>query len=169
MKILIYTLNYFPELTGIGKYNGEMAEWLARQGHSVRVICANPYYPEWRINKEYNKWFFKREIINNVIIYRTPIYVPSNVRFFRRLLHLFSFSLLSIIPLFRILPWQPNLFIAIMPSLFSLPSALFFSKLYHSKSWLHVQDLEIDAMFNLSIINKSRFIKKRKIMYSHSR
>ncbi|GEM_PF-5576892 len=31
MKILIYGVNYAPELTGIGKYTGEMAEWLAEQ------------------------------------------------------------------------------------------------------------------------------------------
>ena len=34
MKILIHGINFYPELTGIGKYSGEMAEWLA----------APPYY-----------------------------------------------------------------------------------------------------------------------------
>ncbi|MGQ7198473.1 hypothetical protein ACUOA9_35185, partial [Escherichia sp. HC-TM1] len=27
MKILVYGINYSPELTGIGKYTGEMVEW----------------------------------------------------------------------------------------------------------------------------------------------
>mgnify|MGYP000361579487 CR=1 FL=1 len=40
MKILVYGINYSPELTGIGKYTGEMVEWLAAQGHEVRVITA---------------------------------------------------------------------------------------------------------------------------------
>jgi len=31
MKVLIYGVNFAPELTGIGKYSGEMAEWLAEQ------------------------------------------------------------------------------------------------------------------------------------------
>jgi len=26
MKVVIYGVNYFPELTGIGKYSGKMAE-----------------------------------------------------------------------------------------------------------------------------------------------
>ncbi|EKD96978.1 MAG: hypothetical protein ACD_23C01156G0001 [uncultured bacterium] len=30
MKILLYGINFAPELTGIGKYTGEMAAWLAR-------------------------------------------------------------------------------------------------------------------------------------------
>ena len=46
MKILVYGINYSPELTGIGKYTGEMVEWLAAQGHEVRVINAPPYYPQ---------------------------------------------------------------------------------------------------------------------------
>ena len=29
MKILVYGINYAPELTGTGKYTAEMAEWLA--------------------------------------------------------------------------------------------------------------------------------------------
>ena len=42
MKILLYGINYPPELTGIGKYSGEVAESLAKQGHDVRVITAPP-------------------------------------------------------------------------------------------------------------------------------
>lgn len=45
MKILVYGINYSPELTGIGKYTGEMVAWMAREGHEVRVITAPPYYP----------------------------------------------------------------------------------------------------------------------------
>jgi len=40
VKILLYGINYAPELTGIGKYTGEMAEWLANHGHEVRVVTA---------------------------------------------------------------------------------------------------------------------------------
>lgn len=48
MKILLYGINYSPELTGIGKYSGEQARWLAEQGHEVRVVTAPPYYPSGR-------------------------------------------------------------------------------------------------------------------------
>ena len=49
MKVLLYGINYAPELTGIGKYSGEMAEWLSQLGHDVRVVTAPPYYPEWKV------------------------------------------------------------------------------------------------------------------------
>jgi colanic acid biosynthesis glycosyl transferase WcaI len=45
MKILLYGINFAPELTGIGKYTGELAAWLAARGHKVRevafVFCGN--------------------------------------------------------------------------------------------------------------------------------
>ena len=46
MKILLYGINFSPELTGIGKYTGEMAAWLSAVGHDVRVVTAPPYYPK---------------------------------------------------------------------------------------------------------------------------
>ena len=49
MKILLYGINFAPEPTGIGKYTGEMAAWLAAAGNEVRVIAAPPYYPAWSI------------------------------------------------------------------------------------------------------------------------
>jgi len=30
---LLHGINFTPELTGIGKYTGEMATWLAARGH----------------------------------------------------------------------------------------------------------------------------------------
>lgn len=62
MKILVYGINYSPELTGIGKYTGEMVEWLAAQGHEVRVITAPPYYPQWQVGENYSAWRYKREV-----------------------------------------------------------------------------------------------------------
>jgi len=57
MRILIHGINFSPELTGIGKYSGEMAEWLAAQGHEVRVVTAPPYYPQWNVAEGYaNAW-----------------------------------------------------------------------------------------------------------------
>jgi colanic acid biosynthesis glycosyl transferase WcaI len=48
LRVLIHGLNYAPEKVGVGRYTGEMADWLAQRGHDVRVVTAPPYYPEWR-------------------------------------------------------------------------------------------------------------------------
>lgn len=63
LRILIYGINYAPELTGIGKYTGEMAKWLASQGHIVKIITAKPYYPEWKIDKKYKRKLGLRNVL----------------------------------------------------------------------------------------------------------
>ena len=55
MKILIYGINFSPELTGIGKYTGEMTDWMHNNGVDVRVITAPPYYPEWKVGRILNR------------------------------------------------------------------------------------------------------------------
>ena len=96
MRILIYSINYFPELTGIGKYNAEMAEWLVNHGHEVVIITAPPYYPWWRVQEPYRSWIYRTELINKVKVYRCPLWVPRQPTGVKRLLHLFSFALTSI-------------------------------------------------------------------------
>ena len=54
MKILVYGINYAPELTGIGRYTADMAASLAAAGHDVRVVCAPPYYPAWQVSKGFS-------------------------------------------------------------------------------------------------------------------
>src|SRR4249920_3252844 len=93
MKILIYGLNFPPEKTGIGKYTGEMALWLAEAGHEVRVIAAPPYYPEWTIHRGYQNTYGRDSQFQAV--YRAPIWLPSRVTGLKRLVHLASFALSS--------------------------------------------------------------------------
>jgi colanic acid biosynthesis glycosyl transferase WcaI len=54
VRILIHSINYAPEVIGVGKYNGEMAEWLANRDYEVRVVTAPPYYPAWRVGEGYS-------------------------------------------------------------------------------------------------------------------
>lgn len=97
MKILVYGINYSPELTGIGKYTGEMVEWLAAQGHEVRVITAPPYYPQWQVGENYSAWRYKREE-GAATVWRCPLYVPKQPSTLKRLLHLGSFAVSSFFP-----------------------------------------------------------------------
>ena len=59
--LLLYSLNYSPELTGIGKYNGEMVKWFADKDDSMKVICAAPYYPEWQCHSDYSNKVYQTE------------------------------------------------------------------------------------------------------------
>ncbi|WP_445371847.1 glycosyltransferase WbuB [Methylomonas sp. HW2-6] len=153
MKILLYGINYAPELTGIGKYSGEMCEWLASGSHEVRVVCAPPYYPEWKVGSGYKSWFYMTESINGVSVYRCPLFVPKTPSTTTRLLHLLSFALFSAPAVFRQWLWKPDAVFCIEPTFFCAPGALLFSKLRGCKSVLHIQDFELDAMLGLGMGN----------------
>jgi len=159
MRILILGINYAPELTGIGKYTGEMAEWLAAHGHLVRVVTAPPYYPEWRISNAYSAWRYHAEEMNGVSIWRCPLWVPAKPSGLKRLIHLASFAISSFPVMLMQLRWKPDVVIAIEPPLMCAPAALFVSRLAGAKAWLHIQDFEVDAAFELGIL-KAEWLRK---------
>ncbi len=152
MKILIYGLNFAPEPTGIGKYTGEMAPWLAARGHEVRAIVAPPYYPSWTIGHGYSAWQTHRETWEGVKLWRTPLWVPSKPTGMKRLLHLASFALLSVPALARQIAWKPDVVMVIAPAIACAPGGWLAAKLCGAKSWLHVQDFEVDAAFRLGLM-----------------
>lgn len=149
MKILIYSINFPPELTGVGKYSGEMAKWLAEKGHDIRVVTAMPYYPNWKIFKEYSGKCYIREKIDNLDVWRSFHYVPKSASTVKRVLHLISFAATSIPNLFAQILWRPTIVFVLEPTFFCAPSALIVAKLSGSKAWLHIQDFELDAVFGL--------------------
>jgi colanic acid biosynthesis glycosyl transferase WcaI len=152
VRILIYSINYFPELTGIGKYNGEMADWLANQGHEVVIITAPPYYPWWRVQQPYRSWIYRTELINKVKVHRCPLLVPRRPTGAKRLLHLFSFALTSIPLLLIQLFKRPDIIVVLEPTLFCAPAALGLARLSGVRTWLHVQDFEVDAAWGLGLV-----------------
>jgi len=154
MKILLYGLNYAPEPTGIGRYTGEMGAWLAARGHAVRVVPAPPYYPAWRIEPGHPR-FYRREARAGARVLRCPLWVPRNPTGAKRLLHLASFALSSAPALIAAATaWRPQALVAISPTFFAVPAAALAAGLAGVPSWLHVQDLEIDAAFDLGLLPK---------------
>lgn len=159
MKILIYGINFYPELTGIGKYTGEMASWFAKKGHEINVVTAPPYYPEWKIKKGFKNLYKKEYLDKNYNVQRCPLYVPKKQTSVKRIIHLLSFSISSFFSLILKIKWKPDVIIVIAPSLFCAPGALLISKITRAKSVLHVQDFEIDAMFGLGMMQKGYLSK----------
>ncbi|MEH6499676.1 MAG: glycosyltransferase WbuB [Pseudoalteromonas distincta] len=151
MNIVLYGINYSPELTGIGKYSGEMGDWLQRSGHRVSVITAPPYYPEWKVKEGFAgpRWHQTDE--NGVKVTRCPLYVPNRVTALKRLLHLSSFALSSFFPLMAQVRKKPDLVILVAPTLFCAPAAWLLAKLSGATSVLHIQDYEVDALFGLGL------------------
>lgn len=156
-RILIYGLNFWPEPVGIGKYTGELAIWLAAQGHEVRVITAPPYFPDWKIGK--NRYW--NETVDQVRVTRCPLWVPRRPSGLTRLVHLASFAMSSLPVVISQLRWQPDAVMTVAPAFFCAPVALLFRSLSAGapKTILHIQDFELDAAFELGLL-KGRAIRR---------
>ncbi|GGC45290.1 colanic acid biosynthesis glycosyltransferase WcaI [Parapedobacter defluvii] len=157
MRILIFGINYSPELTGIGKYTGEMGAWFAARGHDVAVVTAKPYYPEWEIHQTYKGTGWLTEQIAGVTVYRVPLYVPKNVTAKKRILHEFSF-LAAVLPKWfgLLLKKRYDIVINITPPFHLGFLAFSYAKLRGIKLITHIQDLQVDAAKELGMINNKK-------------
>jgi colanic acid biosynthesis glycosyl transferase WcaI len=157
MRILLIGINYAPDLIGVAKYNAELCDALTSLGHEVRVITAPPYYPEWSIPQAYRGWGYCSEIINNVPVTRAPIYVPARPTGTRRLVHHASFALTSLWPtVSAVLRWRPDVVFSVAPSLMSAAFSAWIARRIGATSWLHLQDFEVDAAFDLGLLGNRR-------------
>jgi len=155
MKILLVSMNFSPELTGIGKYSGEMAEGLVDRGHDVTVVCAPPYYPTWSVGADYSASAYTTENPRpGLTIRRCPVWIPDRLTGLKRLAHLASFALSSLPVLMNLVLWQPRVVFVVAPGLFTAPGAWLAARLCGAKAWLHIQDFEVDAAFELGMLKQ---------------
>lgn len=153
MKILVLGLNYAPEEIGIAAYTTGMCEDLAASGHQVRVIAAPPYYPQWKIFPGFGGgWRRSRE--KDVDLTRCPLYVPAAPSGGKRLIHHVSFALSAFGPLLKAaLGFKPDVVMTVAPSLIAAPLAWLAARLSGARSWLHIQDFEVEAAFATGLLN----------------
>ena len=152
MKILIYGIHSAPALTGIGKYSAEMAEWLAARGHEVSVVTAPPYDPQWEVQPGYRAGRYAQETRRGVTVRRAPLWVPARPGGLKRLVHLASFALSSLPSLLRAAAGRPDIILVVEPALFCAPAAWLAARLCGARAWLHIQDYEVDAAFELGLL-----------------
>ncbi len=161
MKILVLGLNYAPEKIGISVYTSGMAEKLSEIGHDVKVVVGNPYCPSWKIHEGYKMWKGSCKNENCVNVRRVVHYIPKNPTGVKRVMHHIRFAVTSFFPvMFRALFWRPDIVFTVAPSLMSSPNAWLAAKLAGGKSWLHVQDFEVEASFATGLLNNGIIAEK---------
>lgn len=156
MKVLIYTLNYAPEPTGIGKYSGEMAEWLAERGHSVEVLCGLPHYPQWQLHDDYADGRARIERRRNTLVQRVPHHIPPVTGLSARARIRLETSFTVAATRYWLQRFarrnRPDAIIAVMPPMQIGVWPLLYSLARRVPWILHVQDLQVDAALRLNMI-----------------
>ena len=161
MRLVVLSLNFHPELTGIGKYTGEMVDQFVVAGHEVHVVTAPPYYPDWKIFRGYANWSYSSSSESNgsLQVTRCPLWVPRKPTGLKRLLHLASFAVTSLPVVLAKSFWQPDVVVVIAPALACAPGGWLAARLCGAKAVLHIQDFEVDAAFSLGLL-KNTFLRR---------
>lgn len=155
-RILIHGLNFSPEPIGIGRYSGELASYLAAEGDAVEVVTALPHYPGWKSHPPYKNGRYTNDVRDGIKVIRCPLLLHSSGRGIWRLLAPLTFAVAAAPVVFwRIIASRPHTVVCVEPTLMSAPAALLAAKLVGARSVLHVQDLEIDAAFNVGHLQGS--------------
>ena len=166
-RILLLGGNFFPELTGIGKYNDEMVDWLSRHSYDCSVICTYPYYPFWKVQAPYSKqafWYSTEKkhpgTISPITIYRCPHYVPGIPSGIKRILSDLTFFISAFLRLCILLFHKKFDIIIVVTPPFQLGLLGFiYQKLKGAQFIYHIQDLQIDAAVELGMIKSKLLVK----------
>ncbi|WP_158824904.1 WcaI family glycosyltransferase [Mucilaginibacter lacusdianchii] len=167
-RILLISHNYYPEPTGIGKYNGEMMEWLARAGYDCTIVTTYPYYPYWKVQKPYNSNWYKKEIVKypesggQITIYRCPLYVPNNPTGKKRMVQDLSFWTSKFWIILKLLfsARKFDLIITVAPPFHLAYLGLMYRNRKGGKLLYHIQDLQIEAAQDLNMLSSSQLFNR---------
>ena len=150
MKVLVWGINYAPELTGIAPCNVALCEHLLRQGHQVEMVTGFPYYPHWQKRAEDCGRLYHTETLNGVVVCRCWQFVPRSLSAFKRILHEASFVLTSTL---RVLfGARSDLMVVVSPPLLLGTAAAIVHGLRGIPFVFHVQDLQPDAAVGLGML-----------------
>jgi len=159
LRLLVYGMNYSPEIAGVGKYTGEIAEYLSSSGLEVTVITTPPHYPGWKTLPGYKNWY-SNSLDGGVRVSRSPLLLRKKMGGLWRLIAPLSFAVSSSpVLVWRMLRDRYDVVLCVEPTLLSAPLAHLLAKLTNAATVLHVQDLEVDAAFAVGHLNSLSWLR----------
>lgn len=160
-SILLIGGNYNPELTGIGRYNGEMMDWLSDQGYDCTVVTTYPYYPQWKIEQAYKKksFWYSREKRGNIQVHRCPHYVPGTPGGLKRMMLDLTFTISAFFKILQLsFGRKRDIVMVVAPPFVPGFLGVLYKKLRGAKLVYHVQDLQIEAARDLQMVRSKKMI-----------
>jgi glycosyltransferase involved in cell wall biosynthesis len=137
-RVLLFSVNYWPEQTGTAPSSTALAEHLAASGMHVNVVAGMPYYPQCRTFDEYRGHLHLQESRAGVTVDRYRQYVPAKQSAAHRALFEGTFLANGLRALRR--P-RPDLIVGVLPNLGAGILAAAAARRYRVPYGLIVQDL----------------------------
>jgi len=147
-RILIWTPNYAPELTGIPPLVTDACRWLAERGHEVEVVTALPNYPQRRIDPAYRGSLWRSEVLDGVGVHRSWLRVRPGESFLDKALYEASFTALSLPRVVRRVR-RADVLVCVVPSLLAAAASAGLSRAVGTRFVLWWQDLVLSAARSL--------------------
>ena len=164
MNILIWGINFAPEVTGIAPCNTALCAYLKSRGHDVRMLTTFAYYPAWQKLPGDRGRLYRTDHHSGIPVHRCWHYVPRRVTTLRRALHEISFVFTSLLRALW-LP-RPQVLVVVSPPLLLGLAAWLVSWLRRCPFVFHVQDLQPDAASRLGLVKAGGLLK---ILYAVER
>ena len=170
MRVIVWGINYAPEITGIAPHNVALCEFLKSRGHDVEMLTTFAYYPAWRKRQEDRSRLYRTDVVNGVPVHRCWHYVPARVSALKRMLHEGTFILTS--TLRGLFLRRPDVFVIVSPPLPLGLAASVLTTIKRAPFIFHVQDLQPDAAVGLGMVRQGWFTRLlyglEKFAYRHA-
>ena len=157
MRVIVWGINYAPEITGIAPHSVALCDFLKSRGYDVEMLTTFPYYPWWRKRAEDQHQLYRTDIVNDVPVHRCWHYVPARVSPLKRMVHEATFILTSTMR--GLFLARPDVFVIVSPPLPLGPAAWFVAGMKRAPYIFHVQDLQPDAAVGLGMLRQGWFTR----------
>src|ERR1051325_1351596 len=157
MRIIVWGINYAPELTGIAPYNVALCEFLRARGDDVEMVTTFSYYPTWLKREEDRHQLFRTDLMNGVPVHRCWHFVPRKVSAWKRIVHEATFVITSTL---RVLSLKrAAVYIVVSPPLLLGAAAWFVTRFKRAPFVFYVKDLQPDAAVGLGMLKAGWFTR----------
>ncbi len=157
MKILISSLYFHPDHSGIALYSSDFSFYLKKSGYDVNVVTGFSFYPKWEKAESDKNKFFRKEVVDGVNIFRGYIYVPTKVSTLKRIIQEMSFILFAFFNFFRV--GKSDVIVLFTPPITLGLIGVLFKKLWKAKLIINVQDLQLEAADALGMMKVGVILK----------
>jgi colanic acid biosynthesis glycosyl transferase WcaI len=157
MRVVVWGINYAPEITGIAPHNVALCEFLRQRGDDVEMVTTFAYYPAWRKSAQDRGQIFRTDVIKGVPVHRCWHFVPARVSAWKRIIHEATFVLTSTLRALSLK--RPDVYVIASPPLLLGKAAWFVSRIKGAPFVFHVQDLQPDAAVGLGMLRSGWFTR----------